>query len=385
MKTTHVQSLGLRLTFGFILRFILRFIPRLIFWPALGLIPTACSTAEPSTIPGPAPGGGDGDGSGSGDGSELPEPPRALDATGKYALHSTFDLATNMPGTAGAVVNTIIDATDGGDDPTAWIVDQIIDQMPDGTVKSALDFGKLFVVGYLNDKLLDFAPDFVATMLQVGRDFGTIAKRFGLNETLELTTATGGYTAVHTVTGIHIELDNQKTDLAFASYHVSNIAAKDIAVTMDATGQLAIAAHDVPLAYGQVLRIGLDAAIIPLIDASAHNLNELLAHQIDCTRVGEVIMDALDQRLPFSVGSPELFASACSLGITGGAAYVYAKIAAIDGVALRFGLSGTARGIDKNNDRNIDAIQTGTWAGMLSYGAAPTPLIPAAFSGERMQ
>jgi hypothetical protein len=375
MKTTHVQSLGLRLALCFIL------------WPALGVIPTGCSTAEPSTMPAPAPGGGDGsgDGSGVGDGDDLPGPPKPLDAAGKYAIHSTFDLATNMPGTAGAVVNTIIDATDGGDDPTAWIVDQIIDRMPDGPVKSALDFAKLFVVGYLNDKLLEIAPDLLSTMLQVGRDFGTVARQFGLNETLELTRSTSGYTAVHTVTGIHIELDNQKTDLAFAHYHLSNIAAQDIAVTMDGAGQLAIAAHDVPLAYGQILRIGLDAAIIPLIDASAQNLNELLAHQINCERVGEVIMEALDEVLPFSVGSPALFASACSLGITGGATYVYAKIAAIDGIALRFGLSGTARGIDKNNDRNIDAIQTGTWAGMLSYGATPTPLIPAAFSGERMQ
>lgn len=60
------------------------------------------------------------------------------------------------------------------------------------------------------------------------------------------------------------------------------------------------------------------------------------------------------------------------------------KIDAIDGTALQFGLSGSAKGLDKNNDRDIDTILTGAWGGTLSYGSTPTPLAPAAFFGERM-
>jgi hypothetical protein len=63
---------------------------------------------------------------------------------------------------------------------------------------------------------------------------------------------------------------------------------------------------------------------------------------------------------------------------------VYSEISGIDGTALKFGLSGSARATDKNNDRKIDAIQTGTWAGTLSYGGTPTPLAPATFFGERL-
>jgi hypothetical protein len=63
---------------------------------------------------------------------------------------------------------------------------------------------------------------------------------------------------------------------------------------------------------------------------------------------------------------------------------VYSKIDGIDGSALKFALSGSARAQDKNNDRKIDAIQTGTWAGTLSYGSTPTPLVPATFFGERL-
>lgn len=335
---------------------------------ALAAVATGCGASDPSAM-------GDGSGSGGGGGDDQPA---ALDASGTYTMHSTFDLATNMPGTAGTVVNTIIAATQGSDNPTRWIIDQILAQLPDGTIKTALNTAKEFVVGFLNDKLKDVTPDFVDTMLLVGNDFGDIAKHFGLNETLDLTKSGNDYTAVHTVVGVHYKLDNQEGDFTLANYHVANVVVNNVGVKMDPTGQMTIAAHQVPLAYGQLLRLGLDAAIIPMIDASAHNLNDLLAHKIDCTQVGTAIFDAIN------FGSAKLFADACTAGLAAGAGFVYAKIAAIDGSALQFSLTGTARGVDKNSDRKIDVIQAGSWSGSLAYGTAPSPLAPATFTGQRM-
>ncbi|MGH2901154.1 MAG: hypothetical protein ACRDMZ_20930, partial [Solirubrobacteraceae bacterium] len=83
------------------------------------------------------------------------------------------------------------------------------------------------------------------------------------------------------------------------------------------------------------------------------------------------------------IGSASLFKSACINGLNAAATFVYSKISSIDGTALKFGLTGSARATDKNNDRKIDAIQTGNWSGTLSYGATPTPLLPATFSGEK--
>lgn len=353
MKTTNRLTLALALTFG--------------------AIATGCAASDPSSI------GDDGGGSGGG-GDDQPQP---LDATGSYTMHSTFDLATNLPGTAGTVVNTIIAATDDPDDPTRWIVDQIIAKLPDGTFKTALNTAKEFVIGFANDKLREVTPDFVDTMVLVGNDFGDIAKHFGLNETLVLTKSGNGYTAVHSVVGVHYKLDNQEGDFTFANYQLANVVVQNVGVTMDPTGQMTIAAHQVPLAYGQVLRLGLDAAIIPLIDPTAHNLNDLLAHKIDCTQVGTAITDALE--FEFGVGfSPSIFKSACIAGLTAGANFVYKKISEIDGNALQFSLSGTARGVDRNNDRKIDVIQTGAWSGTLAYGTTPTPLAPATFTGARM-
>lgn len=342
----------------------------------LALVASLALSATAACGPGSSDMGGD---DGGGGGSNQP-PNKPLDATGTYTVHSTFDLATNMPGTAGAVVNTIIAATDDVDDPSRWIIDQIIAKLPSGTAKNLLEGAEAIGVGALNDELKQLAPDFVSTMLQIGQDFGDLAKNVGLNETLTLTPSqtAGSYIATHTVTGLHFQLGNQTGDLRFANYQLPDVVVGTVAVTMDATGQLTIAAHDVPLSYGAVLKLGLNAAIIPMIDPSAHDLNTLLAHQIDCKAIGQAIASFIH----FSSAAGTL-TSACSDGIGIGANLIYSKIAAIDSTALKFSINGSARAVDRNNDRQIDQIQTGTWAGTLAYGATPAPLIPAAFYGER--
>jgi hypothetical protein len=344
---------------------------RLAVVAALALTTTAACGADPSSM------GGD-DGGGGGD----RPPSRPLDPTGTYAVHSTFDLATHMPGTAGAVVNTIIDATDDANDPTQWVLEQLIAQMPTSNaiergVKDALDFGKGAIADYLNEKLLGLSPGLLPKLVQVGSDFGDIAKQFGLNETLTLTRSGTDYVAVHSIVGVHYQLGNQQGDLAFANYQVPNVVVSSITVQMDPTGQLTIAAHDVPLAYGQLLRLGLDAAIIPAIDPSARNLNDLLAHEVDCQAIASAIVSE------FGIGGASTLAAACKVGLNAGANLVYNQILAIDGTALKFSINGSARAVDRDNDRQIDQIQTGTWAGTLAYGTTPTPLIPATFFGER--
>lgn len=345
---------------------------------ALGSSAAGCSTADPATMPGEDPPIVDpGTDPGTGPVDKGPPPLPPLDVTGTYTVHSTFDLATNMPGTAGTVVNTVIQLTDTANgNPTRWLIDQILAKLPDGTVKSALSFAESLGVEFLNDKLLDFAPDFVVSMIQTGTDFGDLAKHFGLNETLTLTGSGTAYTGVHTVTGVHFKLGNQEGDYAFANYHLPNVVASNVAVTMDETGQLTISAHSLPLAYGKLLRLGLDAVIIPALDSNAHDLNELFAHLIDCQKVADFITAKI-------IFGNALIKSACDLGLDAGANFVYSKIAEIDNSALAFGLNGTARAQDKNNDRKIDVIQTGAWSGTMTYGATPAPLSPSAFYGER--
>lgn len=337
---------------------------------ALGsTVAVGCAADAPDDL------GDDGGGGGGGGGDETPTP---TDATGTYKMRSSFDLATNMPGKVGEVSNTIIAMTDDATDPANWILEQVINKLPSGTVKTLLNGARPFVAGYLNDRLLDFAPDFVGTMVQMGHDFGAIAKNFGTNEQLAITGSTGAYTSSHTVVGAHFKIDQVESDLAFADYSVANVTVQGVGITLDSTGRLGIAAHKVPLSYGKVLRIGMDGMVIPMLDSTAHNLGDLLQHQVDCTAVGNMIASQIG-----GFGASAL-ATACSAGLVAGANLIYSKIDAIDGSALEFGLTGAAKALDKNGDKKIDSITTGQWTGNTSYAGTPAPLSAATFYGDRM-
>lgn len=347
---------------------------------ALVLTAGACAASTPGTGGDNGSGSGSGDGSGSGSGSGSGGA-TALDATGKYSMQSTFDLSTNMPGTVGVVVNDFINATSGPNQPTQWILDQIIAKLPGGTVKSLLQGAEPFVAGYLNNQLLNFAPSFVTTVVQVGNDFGDMAKHFGLNETLDVAKAAQDYSSVHTAIGVHFKVENIENDYVFADYQVPNVVASGVGVTLDSSGKLSIASHKLPLSYGKVLRIGLDAAIIPLVDANATDLGTLLTDLVDCATVGQYIDDAIYQQFGFSVGAGT-WQAACTAGLQFGAQQIYNQIDKIDASALEFDVSGTARATGTGG--KVNTLQTGKWSGMLSYSGTPAPLSTATFTGARM-
>src|SRR3954470_9796782 len=149
-------------------------------------------------------GGDDGDGMGS-DMEPTPEP--QMDASGLYRLNSTFDIATNLPGTTGGVLNGLIAATDDPDDPMLWLLDQMLAQMADGTLKDILVAGEPFVAGYLNDRLHDLAPDLVDTILELGKRTADLTKHFGLDEKLDVNTVDQVYIARVTADGVRWNID----------------------------------------------------------------------------------------------------------------------------------------------------------------------------------
>lgn len=317
--------------------------------------------------------GGDGDGGGGGGGGDVEDVP--LTPEGRFAVQSEFDVATNLPGTPGRVVNYFIEATDDPDDPTKFLVDELIKALPDGQVKNYAEGAAPFITGYLNDRLLEVAPELVTKLVEVGDAFGQAARNFGTTELLEIT-ASGN--ATKTVTGLHFKIDNVDLEFAFKDYGIAETKVEGLTVQLTQTGQLGISEHKVPLEYGQVLKLALNQAIIPLIDPSAQDLGDLLAGVIDCQAVGQYVYEAID------IGSPSTFESACNSGITAASAALYKQMDNIDTAALEFGLTGTARGLDKNKDGKMDDILTGTWTGQLTYSGSPAPLADAKFHGSRM-
>lgn len=327
---------------------------------------TGCAADAPDA------GDDDGGGGGGGGGDPLPVP---TSAEGKYAMNSTFDVATNIPGTPGTVVNYFINATDDPDDPTKFIVDELIKALPDGSIKNFVQNSAPFVTGYLNDRLLDIAPDFVAKLVDVGDAFGQVTHNFGTMETLEIDAAGN---AKKTVTGLHFKIDNVDLDYPFADYGIQETKVEGLHVTLSETGQIAISEHTVPMKYGQVLKLAIDQAVVPMIDPSASNLGDILKNLVNCQAVGQYVYDAI------GFGSPSTFESACNSGLNAAGNALYKALDNMDASALEFKLTGTARGVDKNQDSKMDDIQSGVYTGTLGYAGTPAPLGQAKFFGKRM-
>jgi hypothetical protein len=256
-------------------------------------------------------------------------------------------------------------------------MDLIIQQISNSTIKSLLSAGEPLVVGYLNQQVLSWAPDFVTTFVRIGNDFGDMAKHTGLSSTLAVTKSGSGYTSVHTVTGARFVVEGTAKDFAFKDYGVQNVVVPDVAVTCDQGGNLTIAEQQVPLSYGTVLHMGLDGAVIPLVDPNAADLQTLLADKIDCAVVGQDIADKI------GIGDASRYAGACTAGLNAGAAYIYSKIDGIDSSVMQFDMSGAATASDTTGDGKVDTIAAGAWSGTLSYAGTPAPLSTATFTGAR--
>lgn len=321
----------------------------------------------------------DGDGDGDGDGSGEPQPPeRILDLVGTYRVHSTFDLATNMPGTSGSVVNGLIAATDGPDDPMSWVVDQMLAQMQPGTFKDILTGAKPFVIGYLNDRVTQLAPDLVATLLDIGQRMEDVTKNFGLNEKLLVGHTDQTYTARMTADGVRFKVDMTTTDVLFADHDMDDVIAEGIFIRFENQSMVTIGEHTMALPYGKIARMALDVAVIPAIDPTATSLADLLDNVVDCQGVGTSVATAL------GFGSPALYAGACLAGLDQAADLVYDQLIASDSM-LDLELTGTARASDANADYKVDKLSSGAWTGTTTYETAAATLAqPATFVGLRM-
>lgn len=316
---------------------------------------------------------------GEGEGEQFPEPDPQIDAQGTYRLHSVFDLATNMPGTSGNILNGLIDATDDADDPMSWVVDLMLAQMDDGTLKDILVGAKPFVIGYLNDRVTSLAPDLVGTINEIGDRMAEVTQKFGINEKLEVVSVDQTYIARSTADAARLTLAGTTKDYLFVDHNIDNVIVNDILITVDkGQGRFHIGEHNLPLPYGKLVRLALDAAVIPAIDPTATTLGGLLSNVVNCTGVGTSINNAL------GFGSAAFWATACTAGLNMAANMIYDQIADSDSI-LDMHLVGQARYSDVNMDYKVDELKFGNWTGSMKYSGVDAALAqPASFDGKRM-
>jgi len=308
-----------------------------------------------------------------------PLPPLAPEGT--YSLQSELDMVSGLPGTVGTVVNTFIDITNDPYDPTTWILDQLINAIDQQWVSDAATAARPALDGFLNDLLLQYAPDFVTKILDLGDKFGQIARKFGITSklTVEKTSGVEGdeYKATHTMTGMYFELDGQRYTFSNAELGINDQVVGDLSFTMNKdTGATVIGAHQFNMPYGAMLLQALNQIIIPAIDPTADNIHDLFASLIDCQSVGQSVYDYL------GIGSVNLFKGACEIGLNVAAGTLEDTIRDLGGMKLN--INGTASAKDINSDGKVDLLRTGKWNGNMDYFGSVADLTNATFSGERM-
>jgi hypothetical protein len=297
-----------------------------------------------------------------------------LDIAGNYRLHSQFDLASGIPGTAGTVINTFIDMTDDPYDPATWMLDKIIESVNNGTVESFLNSARPGLDALLKELLVQLSPDIVGQIIHLGDAFGQVTREFGTASTLQVTA--GSDTAQHVLTDFVFTVDGNDYGYPFAELGMPNVTAP-ASFSYDAT-RFTVGAHDLPLSYGSIMMVALEQLIIPLIDPDASDLGSLFAELIDCAAVGQEIADAI------GFGSAGLYEGACVLGVGAAAGAIEDQIRALDQSAMVLGIHGTVRWMDTNHDSKVDVLQNGDWLGQMTYASTPAPLGDSPFHGERM-
>jgi len=309
-----------------------------------GTSPSLAADAAPSTIP--------------------------ISPVGVFAVTSTLDF--HVPGAAAPALQALLAATDGPDDPSRFVVDQLIARLPDGSVKTIADAAAPIVAAYINARLADIAPHLRTGLDGLATGLARIATHLGTVETLRIDQ---GGTGIRTITGVRFEVGNAVTVVPLAAAGLTDLAA-GVRVTLDATGRVAISEHEHALPYGAILRLGLDRAVAPSVAPTAGDLAGALGALLDCDQLGIVLANRI------GLGSATLYGAACRAAMTALAAEVDAQLAAIDRTPLGIEVAGTAMGYDGNGDRVMDELDAGRWTGSVYSGSDREPIDAASFVSE---
>ena len=270
-------------------------------------------------------------------------------AVGTYTVESTFDVA--LPDAARPLFSTLAEATDGPDDPSRFVVDAMVARLPDGTIARVASAAAPFVAAYLNTRLAEIAPRLAPGLAQLTAQLSRIAQHL---ETVETFRIAADGSMVRAVTGVRFAIGTGLA-LPFAAVGLPEVAAT--AKVDLRSGRLHLGATQLALPYAQLLRLGLDRAVVPTLDPHATDLAGALRDLVDCARLGELVADEV------GVGTTQMYATACDAAMTAVAARIDADLDAIGQTPLHLDVAGTATGYDLDGDLAMDAIHDGAWLG----------------------
>ncbi|MBV8759652.1 MAG: hypothetical protein JO257_20350 [Deltaproteobacteria bacterium] len=306
------------------------------------------------------------------------QPPPPIDPIGTFALRSEIHLAAPLPGPVTALLADVRAATDDPDDPSRFLVDHLIGQLPEGRTKTIASELAPFLAAYLDARLAETSPRLLPGMHAVsdglarfsqqlepveelhvtaepppGRTEEVAGSESGHTEPTAIRAAAPAHAATITLTGLRIG----KLDVPLAAGGIPEPAVA-VRVTYSA-GSLMIGDHRLSLPYSRLVRLALDRGIIPAVDPAASDLPTLLVDLVDCDHVGATIADGV------GIGPAALYRDACVVALRAVAAEWYEHLDALDGMTIDLAIHGDARALDLDRDGHIDAIANGIWTGAL--------------------
>lgn len=315
-------------------------------------------------------------------------PPRhALDPSGTFIARSTYALSA-PPKELAPLLAELATATDDYDDPSGYLVDLIVAQLPEGTPRTIATALAPYVASYVQARIDMYAPDLAPGLHAMATGAARIATRFETVEELRIVADVrdDAEARLHPDDGPNDGANDGATAstsrTARAHRAITGVAFDDVAIAFDDVGlatpgedaavtvetfdatnvpdRIAFAKHAIRVPYGAWFRVGFDRAVIPAVVPGATDLASALRALVRCPRLGALIADAL------GVGSPSLYASACSIGLGVGARAIYERFPSVaDARAYDLSLAGEATAIDRDDDGVMDAIIDGRWTGQL--------------------
>lgn len=306
--------------------------------------------------------------------------PVVLDPAGRFSITSTHALLA-PPAELAPLLGELAAATDGGDDPTAYLVDLVVAQLPDGNARTLATVLAPYVAAELHGRIAAYAPGLAPAVRALAAGASRIATRFATLEDVAIVAAPPvGYIAQaraqRTLRGVRVD----GTDLSFGAIGLPDPSAS-VEVTVELVGgisrdpsasstlanQLAIARHVVPLPLAGWFRAAFDRVVVPAIVPGAGDLTGAFRVLVDCPRLGGLLAEAI------GFGSPALYGEACAVGLAVAARTIYEQFPSTSARPLQLDVSGTARAADRDGDGVMDAIDGGVWTGRLgdvSVGAS---------------
>ena len=293
-------------------------------------------------------------------------PPNTIprDPAGGFVVSTTLDVS---PPASAALVIAALDRA--ASQPSKFILEKMIATLPDGATKIVATVALPFVAPYLDVRLAEFAPRFVPGVRAIATGFARIAGHANLLEVWKID-ASGA--AIRTIAGVQFDVGAARP-IAFADIGVSDVSAAT-KVELDVAGKLTFAHHPISIRYGAMVRAGLDISVVPTAEPTAHDVAQALAAMVDCTRVGQLVVDKV------GLGSPLVYRSACVAAMVAVAAELDDHVVAIDVAPMVLTLTGTAIGVDVDHDGTMNAIKAGHWTGAATHAGATQP-VAATFAG----